>query len=311
LPYDHVALTEQTACNYGQSWPMLVYLPICGFWDPTAQHMLGLDPANSYWKVVTPHEVAHQWWGQLIGFNSYRDQWMSEGFAQFSAGLFLMYTSPRMDEFRDFWKEQQKLLVEKNSEGMRPIDVGALTDGWRVSNEKTGDVYQALIYSKGAYILHMLEMQMWTPADGEAAFKRSMQRFVADYAGRAATTQDWKRSMEQTMPRDLDLRGDGTLDWFFDEYVYGTELPHYTISSELSVADGVTNVHMKVSQSKVSDKFVMRVPIYLQMVNGNTVRIGFVVLQGNQTIDKTFSLGKLPAPGKTLLLNYNADVLSD
>ena len=37
LPYDHVALTEQTACNYGQSWPMLVYLPICGLWDKTVQ----------------------------------------------------------------------------------------------------------------------------------------------------------------------------------------------------------------------------------------------------------------------------------
>ena len=61
-------------------------------------------------------------------------------------------------------------------------------------------------YSKGAYILHMLEMQMWTPAGGEASFKRSMQHFVAEYAGRAATTEDWKRSLEQTMPGDLDLR---------------------------------------------------------------------------------------------------------
>ena len=97
LPYDHVALTEQTACNYGQSWPMLVYLPICGFWDATVQHQLGLEPTNSYWRVVTPHEVAHQWWGQLVGFNSYRDQWMSEGFAQFSAGIFLLLTAPNGD----------------------------------------------------------------------------------------------------------------------------------------------------------------------------------------------------------------------
>ena len=97
LPYDHVALTEQTACNYGQSWPMLVYLPICGFWDPTVQHQLGLEPTDSYWSEVTPHEVAHQWWGQLVGFNSYRDQWMSEGFAQFSAGIFLLNTAPNGD----------------------------------------------------------------------------------------------------------------------------------------------------------------------------------------------------------------------
>jgi hypothetical protein len=62
LAYDHLYLTQQTACNYGQSWPMLVYLPICYFWDSTIQHQLGiLDRDPTYWQVVTPHEVAHQW----------------------------------------------------------------------------------------------------------------------------------------------------------------------------------------------------------------------------------------------------------
>jgi len=314
LPYDHVALTEQTACDYGQSWPMLVYLPICGFWDATVQHQLGLEPTNSYWRVVTPHEVAHQWWGQLVGFNSYRDQWMSEGFAQFSAGIFLLNTAPNgdMGPYRAFWKEQQKSLLEKNAEGKRPIDVGALTEGYRVSNEKTGDVYQALIYSKGAYVLHMLEMMEWTPQSQEAVFKRAMQQFVIDYAGKAATTEDWKASMEKTMPKSMDLRGDGKLDWFFDEYVYGTELPHYAVSSEFTVgADGVTSVHMKLAHSNVSKTFVMPVPLYLQMQNGATVRIANVVIHGSDTIDHTFQLGKLPSPAKALLVNYNADVLSD
>ena len=78
LEYDHVSLTQQTACDFGQSWPMLVYLPICYFWDSTVQHQLGLlDSDPTYWNVVTAHEVAHQWWGQTVGFSSYRDQWMS------------------------------------------------------------------------------------------------------------------------------------------------------------------------------------------------------------------------------------------
>jgi hypothetical protein len=314
LPYDHVALTEQTACNYGQSWPMLVYLPICGFWDTTVQHELGLlDYDASYWREVTPHEVSHQWWGNLVGFGSYRDQWMSEGFANFSVGVFLMHTSTKMDEYRAFWKEQQKNLLQKNKEGVRPIDAGSLTMGARVSNAKSGeDVYQMLIYSKGAYVLHMLEMLYWTPQGQETAFKRSMQQFVSDYAGKAATTEDWKASMEKTMPKSLDLRGDGKLDWFFDEYVYGTELPHYTVSSEFTVgADGVTSAHMKMAQSNVSKNFVMAVPLYLQMQNGVTVRIANVVIHGTDTIDHSFALGKLPSPAKTMLVNYNADVLSD
>ena len=313
LPYDHVALTEQTACNYGQSWPMLVYLPICGFWDKTVQERLGLlNYDASYWREVTPHEVSHQWWINLVGFKSYRDQWMSEGFANFSVGVFLRKTSPKMDDYRAFWKEQQKNLLQKNKEGVRPIDAGALTMGTRVSNEKNGNVYSMLIYSKGAYVLHMLEMQYWTTHDQETTFKGAMQQFVKDYSGKAATTEDWKASMEKTMPKWLDLRHDGKLDWFFDEYVYGTELPHYTISSDFTVgADGVSSVHMKLTQSNVSKDFVMRVPLYLQLKNDKVACIAYVVIHGSDTIDQTFSLGKLPSPAKTMLVNYNSDVLSD
>jgi len=285
---------------------MLVYLPICAFLPHYS------TTGSSYWTVVTPHEVSHQWWGQTVGFNSYRDQWMSEGFANFSVGIFLLNTSPKMDDYRAFWKEQQKNLLQKNTEGVRPIDAGTLTMGGRVSNSKNGDVYQLLIYSKGAYVLHMLEMMEWTPQGQEAAFKHSMQEFVKDYAGKAATTEDWKAAMEKTMPKSMDLRGDGKLDWFFDEYVYGTELPHYTVSSEFTVgADGVTSVHMELGQSNVSKSFVMPVPLYLQMQNGTTVRIANVVIHGSDTIDHTFQLGKLPSPAKALLVNYNADVLSD
>ena len=313
LPYDHVALTQQSACNFGQSWPMLVYLPTCAFWDSTIQNSLGLLSfgGSSYWKEVTPHEVSHQWWGQLVGFNSYRDQWMSEGFANFSTGLFLLQTSKKMDDYRAFWNEQHKDLMEKNQFGVRPVDVGPLTMGERVSNEKTGNVYQLLIYSKGAYVLHMLEMMYWTPQYQQEPFKRSLQTFVSEYAGKAATTEDFQHSFERTMPKWLDLQGNGKLDWFFNEYVYGTELPHYVVSSDFSVADGETSVHVKVQQSNVSKDFVVLMPIYLQMENGLTVRIANIILRGGDTFDKTLKLGKLPSAGKKILINYNADILSD
>jgi hypothetical protein len=66
-----------------------------------------------------------------------------------------------------------------------------------------------------------------------------------------------------------------------------------------------------LAQSNVSKTFVMPVPLYLQMQNGNTVRIANVVIHGSDTIDHTFQLGKLPSPAKALLVNYNADVLCD
>jgi len=68
---------------------------------------------------------------------------------------------------------------------------------------------------------------------------------------------------------------------------------------------------VKLAQSNVSKNFAMIVPLYLAMENGNTVRIANVTLHGDETIDHTLTLGKLPAKAKALVVNYNADVLSD
>ena len=218
LPYDHVSLTQQTACNYGQSWPTLVYLPVCYFWDSTIKNQLGLLHGDAtYWDVVTPHEVAHQWWGQTVGFGSYRDQWMSEGFANFSTSLFLMQTNKTPKEYRAFWTLLRQRLLEKNAQGLRPVDVGPVVMGTRVSTSKTGDdVYQMLIYSKGAYILHMLEMLYWSPQQGDQPFKAAMHDFVSSFRNKPATTEDFKATMERNMPQWMDIYKNHRLDWFFD-----------------------------------------------------------------------------------------------
>jgi hypothetical protein len=313
LPFDHVSLTQQTACNYGQSWPMLVYLPICYFWDDTIKHQLGLlDFDPTYWKVVTAHEVAHQWWGQTVGFGSYRDQWMSEGFADFSASIFLMQTNKTTKEYRDFWALLRRNLLEKNANGVRPVDVGPVVMGTRVSTSKTGgNVYQYLIYPKGAYILHMLEMIFWSPQTGEAQFKVAMHDFVNSYRNQAATTEDFKAVMERNMPRWADVDKNHKLDWFFDPYVYGTEIPKYAVTSEIVKQDGADAVHFKVTQSGVSNDFRMLVPLYLELEDKTTTLLGRGVIIGNSSIEQTFKLPKLSSPAKRVLVNYNCDLLSD
>jgi hypothetical protein len=74
---------------------------------------------------------------------------------------------------------------------------------------------------------------------------------------------------------------------------------------------GVTSAHLRLAQSNVSKNFVMKVPLYLELKNGETQRITNVVMHGDTTFDQTVRLGKLPSPAKLMLLNYNADVLSD
>jgi hypothetical protein len=310
LPFSHITLTQQLACNYGQSWPMLVYLPRCGFLDDTQRHfLLGASYYDTYWKVVTPHEVAHQWWGQTVGFRSYRDQWMSEGFANESATIYLQATN-QMDLFLEFWHQQHKLLTEKNTFGFRPIDVGPLTMGFRLRSPNAGwNVYQNLVYTKGAYVLHMIRMMMWTPRDGDARFQAIMHDFVESHRLQAATTEDFKAVVEKHMSPQMDLDGNHRMDWFFNEYIYGTDLPTYHFESQLTPNDKGTSLHIKLVQSGVPDSFKMMVPMYLEMDDGKILRAGSINITGNKTIEQTVQLPKFQTAVKRAVINHFYDVL--
>jgi len=311
LPFPHITLTQQSACNYGQSWPMLVYLPVCGFFDDTQRHfLLGSDWYDIYWKTVTPHEVAHQWWGQTVGFRSYRDQWMSEGFADESSTIYLQATQ-QMDEFFEFWKQQRKLITEKNQFGFRPIDVGPVTMGYRLSSPKAGwSIYRYLVYPKGAYILHMVRMMMWTPKDGDSRFKATMQDFAHSYKLQAATTEDFKAMVEKHMSPQMDLDGNHRMDWFFNQYVYGTDLPTYHFEGQTTQNGDATSLHIKLTQSGVSPNFKMPIPLYLELASGKVIRMGVINITGDKTVDQTVQLPKLSAPVKRVAINYYYDVLS-
>jgi hypothetical protein len=313
LPYKHLAMSQQTACNFGQSWPTLVWLPICSFFDTTVRHSLGLDLGDrGYWKIVAPHEVAHQWWGHAVGFNSYRDQWMSEGFADMSASLFIQLVEKNPKKFTDFWNDERELLTLRNKEGFRAIDAGPLTMGYRLNNSRGGfNITRDLIYPKGAYILHMVRMMMWDRQTGDQNFKATMQDFVKTYSGKAATTEDFKAMVEKHMTREMDIEANHRMDWFFNEYVYGTALPSYKMDATFDKdANGDVVFAFKLTQSGVDDKFRMLVPIYLELADGRTVSLGRATLIGNSSLDQKVPLRGVKTAPKRALVNYNNDVLA-
>jgi Peptidase family M1 domain len=312
--YKRVALTQQTACNFGQSWPQLIWIPIYYFFDTTVRHQLGMDWGDrGYWKVVTPHEVAHQWWGHTIGFDSYRDQWMSEGFADFSASLYLqMVYAKEPKRYFDFWKDERELLTERDKEGFRAIDAGPLTMGYRISNTRTGlSTYRRLIYPKGAYVLHMIRMMMWDRKTGDQPFRDTMQDFVKTYANKAATTEDFKAMVEKHMTPEMDLEGNHRMDWFFNEYVDGTALPSYKLDYSFDKdPSGDVLFSFKVTQSGVDDKFRMTVPIYLDLGDGRVVHLGRARMLGNTSVEQKVPIRGLKTAPKRALVNYNYDVLA-
>jgi hypothetical protein len=311
--FKHLQITQQTDCQYGQSWPELVWIPMCYFFDTTVRHQLGMDFGDrGYWKVVTPHEVAHQWWGHTVGFNSYHDQWMSEGFADMSASIYLYNIEKSPQKFISFWNDERELLLERNADGFRAIDAGPVTMGYRMSNSRTGfDLTRRLIYPKGAYILHMVRMMMWDRQTGDKRFKELMHDFVMTYSGRAATTEDFKAMVEKHMTREMDLDGNQKMDWFFNEYVYGTQLPTYKLDYSFDTgADGDVVFSFKVTQSKVNEDFRMPVPVYFELADGSVAFVGRAKLTGDSSLEQKVPMKGLKAKPRRALLNYYDDVLA-
>jgi hypothetical protein len=311
--FKHLQITQQTACDYGQSWPELVWLPVCYYFDNTFRRTLGLDHGDrGYWKSVTAHEVAHQWWGHTVGFASGWDEWMSEGFSEMSASLYISMIEKNPKKFLDFWKDQRDLLLERNAEGFRAIDVGPATMGYRASNSRTGyDITGRLIYPKGAYILHMIRMMMWDSVTGDQNFRNLMRDFVQTFSGKAATTEDFKAVVEKHMTPDMDLDGNHRMDWFFNEYVYGTALPAYKLDTAFDKdSNGDVLLSVRLTQAGVGARFKMAVPLYLELADGRTIFIGRAQLTGNTTLEQKFPIRGLKTLPKRLVVNYNYDVLA-
>jgi len=152
---------------------------------------------------------------------------------------------------------------------------------------------------------------MWDRKTGDQNFKAAMQDFVQTYSGKAATTEDFKAMMEKHMTSEMDLEGNHRLDWFFNEYVYGTALPTYKIAYTFEKdATGDVVFSLKITQSGVDDKFRMIVPIYLELADGRTVNLGRAHLMGNSSVEQKIPMKGLKDVPKRALVNYNDDVLA-
>ena len=184
--------------------------------------------------------------------------------------------------------------------------------GYRTNNARTGGgTYRRLIYPKGAYVLHMIRMMMRDNRDGDKRFKETMQDFVNTYRGKAATTEDFKAMVEKHMNPDMDAGGNQKIDWFFNEYVYGTQMPSYKLDhSFYTGADGTIVMSLNVTQSGVDDTFRMVVPVYLELDDGRIVFFGRMRVVGNKSEAAKVPLKGLKAKPRRALINYLDDVLA-
>jgi len=311
LPYGRIALTQQPSFNSGQSWPTLAYLPVSAYLDSTTRWtLLGSSTFrfSNFIQEVTAHEVAHQWWGHVVGWATYHDQWLSEGLADFSASLFVQATSQKHDQYLRFLERWQESILEKNRFGFAPNDVGPLWMGRRLITAKTGGAYRRLVYPKGGYVIHMLRQLMFDREKGDQPFINMMRDFVKTHHNQNASTESFKAVVEKHITPDMDLQGNGKMDWFFNQWVYGQEVPSYDLKYKVSPGDGGnTLLTLTVTQRGVTENFAMPTPIYVEL-DGRVMKLGSTRMVGSMTTDPIEI--PLPKPPERVFLNGNLDILA-
>jgi len=307
-PYKQLAVTNIIG-SYGQGWPGLLYLGWFTFLDSTQLHELGMKNQTGLTDFFRGHESSHQWWGHRVGWKSYHDQWLSEGFAEFSGKLYVQFRQNQKEFLEQFRKDKE--LLKAGDVKMHQVDsLGPIWMGQRIrSSETSPGSYQNLIYSKGGYVLQMLREQLVDPRnqDSDHLFKDMMKDYCQTFDNKSASTEDFKAMVEKHMTRSMDLDGNHKMDWFFNQYVYGTGIPHYNFHASLEpTADGKTHAKAEVTRTGVPDTWKDVIPLYAH-VGDKTMRLGsLAVTHPNEPLDVT-----LPLKVDRLSINDHEDLLAD
>jgi hypothetical protein len=287
--------------GFGQGFPSLLMVPPTQF-------------GEKYTYSFIAHETAHQWWGNIVAWRSYRDQWLSEGFAEYSGMLYTGRRDPKPESVATLIREARERLRNppRTAVGVgsgRLNDVGPIVLGLRLRSSKSADAYQALVYAKGALVLRMLHFLMTDPASGnDKAFTDMMTAFVERHRNGTASTADFERAATEHFVKTPIARKYGLTDlrWFFVPWTERTELPSYTLEYQLADQDGGVMLTGTLTQDNAVEGQFMPLPLLLTFDKNQEART--VVAANGPTTQVQL---KLPMRPRKIELDPHSWILSE
>ncbi len=248
------------AAWFNQSFPNLIYL------DPATTYV---SSSSKQANEIVLHEMAHQWFGHEISPAGPADTWLSEGFAEYASWLAVQMLDGDSERIEDIAHRARMVLSVPSSKLSNLSEAGPVSLGprlhWINGHRDSRNAYQGIVYSKGAYTLHMLRMMLYdftrpVPA-GDAGFIAMMKSFVDENRGQRLSTEDFRRHVERHLGMDM--------QWFFDQWIHGTTLPKVKFENKVKKRDdGKYDVILRARIEEAPDGFRLIVPYVLEFEGG-------------------------------------------
>jgi hypothetical protein len=314
-PYSKLALTQLPG-RESQGWPGLIFLSSYAFLTRGEREELHMSAAGTLLDQQIPaHEAAHQWWGDLVAWSTYRDQWFSEGLANYCSLMILQESNPA--SFHETMEKYRRDLAAKDKDGDLPKDAGPVTLGGRLLSSHFPEGYEAITYGRGTWLFHMLRSMLQDAAEldrkdarrsgVDEAFVRSLRKLRERYEGKNITTRELLDVFAEDLPPSLRYEGKASLDWFLEGWVNGTSLPtlglqnvKFTAQANAAIVSGV------IRQKDAPEDLVTSVPLYAVVTGKVPVLLGRVFAEGAET---SFRLAA-PAGTRKLLLDPKGTILT-
>ena len=300
-PYGELAITQMPGAM-SQGWPGLIFLSSYSFLTPDEKSKLQSDPVRRLLSdQVIAHETAHQWWGDLVNWSSYRDQWIMEALANYSALMLVESRDPA--KFRRIMQTYRDDLMAKGPKGMPLMDAGPVTLGFRLSSSQFPGTYEPICYGRGTWLLHMLRTMMRdAQSKGSSAainsparssrkmedepFLRALRKLRKDYEDKAVSTSELMRVFESELPSSLWYEGHKSLDWFYESWINGTAIPTFELRdlkfTDMDKGKGMTQVSGTIVQEQAPDTLVTAVPLYAS-IGGKNIFVKRIFAEGQET----------------------------